>query len=140
MCLQYKPTVVACFCIHLACKWSRWEVKAKKDFDLVPEDFGNLMLPFQIPQSTEGKHWFQYVDKSVTMELLQKLTEEFLHIFDRCPSRLKSKMKSISASAQASRPVNIQIYFKIIFPFPFLQNNNFKGRPEKFVVVINIGW
>lgn len=27
MCLQYKPTVVACFCIHLACKWSRWEVK-----------------------------------------------------------------------------------------------------------------
>lgn len=26
MCLQYKPTVVACFCIHLACKWSRWEV------------------------------------------------------------------------------------------------------------------
>ena len=26
MCLQYKPTVVACFCIHLACKWSSWEV------------------------------------------------------------------------------------------------------------------
>lgn len=26
MCLQYKPTVVACFCIYLACKWSRWEV------------------------------------------------------------------------------------------------------------------
>jgi len=26
MCLQYKPTVVACFCIHLACKWSNWEV------------------------------------------------------------------------------------------------------------------
>lgn len=27
MCLQYKPTVVACFCIYLACKWSRWEVR-----------------------------------------------------------------------------------------------------------------
>lgn len=27
MCLQYKPSVVACFCIYLACKWSRWEVK-----------------------------------------------------------------------------------------------------------------
>lgn len=26
MCIQYRPTVVACFCIYLACKWSRWEV------------------------------------------------------------------------------------------------------------------
>jgi len=25
MCLQYKPTVVACFCIHLACKWGNWK-------------------------------------------------------------------------------------------------------------------
>lgn len=75
MCLQYKPTVVACFCIHLACKWSRWE----------------------IPQSNEGRHWFHYVDKTVTLDLLKQLTEEFLHIFDRCPTRLKSKMKSIRA-------------------------------------------
>lgn len=75
MCLQYKPTVVACFCIHLACKWSRWE----------------------IPQSNEGRHWFHYVDKTVTLDLLKQLTDEFLHIFDRCPTRLKSKMKSIRA-------------------------------------------
>lgn len=26
MCLQYKPTIVACVCVHLACKWSKWEV------------------------------------------------------------------------------------------------------------------
>ncbi|XP_046747132.1 cyclin-T isoform X2 [Diprion similis] len=76
MCLQYKPTVVACFCIHLACKWSNWE----------------------IPQSNEGKHWFWYVDRSVTSELLQQLTAEFLHIFDKCPSRLKKKIMSISAN------------------------------------------
>ncbi|XP_011301584.1 cyclin-T [Fopius arisanus] len=74
MCLQYKPTVVACFCIHLACKWSNWE----------------------IPQSNEGKHWFWYVDRTVTSELLQQLTVEFLHIFDRCPSRLKKKIMSMS--------------------------------------------
>ncbi|XP_011149787.2 cyclin-T isoform X2 [Harpegnathos saltator] len=80
MCLQYKPTVVACFCIHLACKWSNWE----------------------IPQSNEGKHWFWYVDKSVTSELLQQLTAEFLHIFDKCPSRLKKKIMSISASQSPS--------------------------------------
>ncbi|GBM85748.1 Cyclin-T1 [Araneus ventricosus] len=26
MCLQYKPTIVACVCIHLACKWSSYTV------------------------------------------------------------------------------------------------------------------
>nr|XP_018910648.1 PREDICTED: cyclin-T2-like [Bemisia tabaci]XP_018910649.1 PREDICTED: cyclin-T2-like [Bemisia tabaci]XP_018910650.1 PREDICTED: cyclin-T2-like [Bemisia tabaci] len=70
MCLQYKPTVVACFCIHLACKWSNWE----------------------IPQSNEGKPWFWYVDKTVTLQLLEQLTSEFLSIFDKCPSRLKKRI------------------------------------------------
>ncbi|XP_071446141.1 cyclin-T isoform X2 [Hetaerina americana] len=78
MCLQYKPTVVACFCIHLACKWSNW----------------------WIPQSSEGKEWFWYVDKTVTQKLLEGLTNEFLVIFDQCPSRLKMKIKSVSAAAQ----------------------------------------
>lgn len=72
MCLQYKPTVVACFCIHLACKWSNWE----------------------IPQSNEGKYWFYYVDKTVTQDLLEQLTDEFLVIFEKCPSRLKKKIKA----------------------------------------------
>nr|XP_024216458.1 cyclin-T [Halyomorpha halys] len=80
MCLQYKPTVVACFCIHLACKWSNWE----------------------IPQSNEGRPWFWYVDKSVTQELLEQLTEEFLVIFEKCPSRLKKKIMSLSSSSQHS--------------------------------------
>lgn len=47
-CLQYSPPVVACVCIHLACKWSNWE----------------------IPVSTDGKHWWEYVDATVTLELL----------------------------------------------------------------------
>ena len=47
-CLQYRPTVVACVCIHLACKWSNWE----------------------IPVSTDGKHWWEYVDRTVTLQLL----------------------------------------------------------------------
>lgn len=84
MCLQYKPTVVACFCIHLACKWSNWE----------------------IPQSNEGKPWFWYVDKSVTQELLEQLTEEFLVIFEKCPSRLKKKIMSLSSSSQHSSILN----------------------------------
>ncbi|XP_076234885.1 uncharacterized protein LOC143179500 isoform X2 [Calliopsis andreniformis] len=97
MCLQYKPTVVACFCIHLACKWSNWE----------------------IPQSTEGKHWFWYVDRSVTSELLQELTAEFLHIFDKCPSRLKRKIMSISANQSPS------------ISHPSLPNSPFDAEPRK---------
>ncbi|KAK9295726.1 hypothetical protein QLX08_010058 [Tetragonisca angustula] len=97
MCLQYKPTVVACFCIHLACKWSNWE----------------------IPQSTEGKHWFWYVDRTVTSELLQELTAEFLHIFDKCPSRLKRKIMSISANQSPS--IN----------HPSLPNSPFDAEPRK---------
>lgn len=74
MCIQYKPTVVACFCILVACKWSNWE----------------------IPLSNEKKEWFKYVDPTVTAELLQQLTEEFLVIFEACPSRLKEKIMAIA--------------------------------------------
>lgn len=59
-CLQYKPTVIACVCIHLACKWSNWE----------------------IPVSTDGKHWWQYVDSSVRLELLDG--ETFISHFYHC--------------------------------------------------------
>uniref|UniRef100_A0ABM0MVI0 Cyclin-T2-like n=1 Tax=Saccoglossus kowalevskii TaxID=10224 RepID=A0ABM0MVI0_SACKO len=69
-CLQYKPTCIACVCIHLACKWSSWE----------------------IPLSSDGKHWWEYVDSAVNKTLLNELTSEFVQIMDRCPSRLKRKI------------------------------------------------
>ncbi|XP_043939736.1 cyclin-T1 isoform X2 [Protopterus annectens] len=47
-CLQYPPSIVACVCIHLACKWSSWE----------------------IPVSNDDKHWWEYVDGDVNQELL----------------------------------------------------------------------
>ncbi|XP_056418214.1 cyclin-T1 isoform X2 [Hyla sarda] len=65
--LQYTPPVVACVCIHLACKWSNWE----------------------IPVSTDGKPWWEYVDVTVTLKLLDELTHEFLQILERTPNRLK---------------------------------------------------
>ncbi|GBP82744.1 Cyclin-T [Eumeta japonica] len=57
-----RPTVVARL-IHLASKWSNWA----------------------IPQSNEGKHWFFYVDHDCHSGALERLTAEFLHIFDKCP-------------------------------------------------------
>ncbi|KAF5893399.1 cyclin-T2-like, partial [Clarias magur] len=66
-CLQYRPTVVACVCIHLTCKWSKWK----------------------IPISSDGKHWWEYLDSTVTLQLLDQLTHEFLQILEKTPSRLK---------------------------------------------------
>lgn len=80
-CLQYKPTVIACVCIHLACKWSNWE----------------------IPVSTDGKNWWEYVDQSVTLELLDELTHEFLQILEKTPSRLK-RIRNWRASQAARKP------------------------------------
>lgn len=39
--------------------------------------------------STDGKHWWEYVDPTVTLELLDELTHEFLQILEKTPSRLK---------------------------------------------------
>ncbi|XP_068165332.1 cyclin-T2-like [Antennarius striatus] len=80
-CLQYRPTVVACVCIHLACKWSNWE----------------------IPVSTDGKHWWEYVDRTVTLHLLDELTHEFLQILEKAPSRLK-RIRNWRAIQAAKKP------------------------------------
>ncbi|NXP15346.1 CCNT1 protein, partial [Thinocorus orbignyianus] len=78
--LQYTPPVVACVCIHLACKWSNWE----------------------IPVSTDGKHWWEYVDGTVTLELLDELTHEFLQILEKTPNRLK-RIRNWQASQAAKK-------------------------------------
>ncbi|XP_003966543.1 cyclin-T2-like [Takifugu rubripes] len=80
-CLQYRPTVVACVCIHLACKWSNWE----------------------IPVSTDGKHWWEYVDCTVTLQLLDELTHEFLQILEKTPSKLK-RIRNWRANQAAKKP------------------------------------
>uniref|UniRef100_A0A8C7JRH3 Cyclin T2b n=1 Tax=Oncorhynchus kisutch TaxID=8019 RepID=A0A8C7JRH3_ONCKI len=80
-CLQHKPTVIACVCIHLACKWSNWE----------------------IPVSTDGKHWWEYLDRTVTLTLLDELTNEFLQILEKTPSRLK-RIRNWRATQAAKKP------------------------------------
>ncbi|KAG8452356.1 hypothetical protein GDO86_004237 [Hymenochirus boettgeri] len=79
--LQYTPPVVACVCIHLACKWSNWE----------------------IPVSTDGKPWWEYVDVTVTLKLLDELTHEFLQILEKTPSRLK-RIKNWRINQAAMKP------------------------------------
>lgn len=64
----------------------------------------------QIPQSMEGKDWFYYVDKNVSMELLDQLTDEFIAIYERSPARLKNKLSStIKDLTTSARSVRIHI-------------------------------
>ncbi|XP_064113023.1 cyclin-T2-like isoform X1 [Macrobrachium nipponense] len=81
MCLQYKPTVVACVCIYIVCTWSHYEIQSV----------------------SEGKDWFWYVDKTVTHELLETLTAEFLAILDKFPSRLKKVMNATQHSEDRAK-------------------------------------
>lgn len=61
------------------------------------------LLLFQIQRKTEGKDWFWYVDKTVTLELLETLTTEFLAILDKCPNRLKKIMNSSQFTEDRSK-------------------------------------
>ncbi len=40
-CLQYSPPIVACVCIHLACKWSNWEIP----FPQTANTGGSMLTP-----------------------------------------------------------------------------------------------
>ncbi|XP_067020938.1 cyclin-T1-like [Acropora muricata] len=74
LCLQYKPPVVACACIHLASKWSNWE----------------------IPQSNDGKDWWEYIDPSVNKSMLDDIAQDFLKVMEKCPNRLKRKINTVT--------------------------------------------
>merc|ERR1712012_361684 len=54
MCLRYPPTIVACVCIHLACKWSK----------------------YGIPISGEGKAWYTYVDPNANLDQIERQTKK----------------------------------------------------------------
>ncbi|XP_044162129.1 cyclin-T2-like [Bufo gargarizans] len=64
-CLQYKPSVIACVCIHLAYKLSKQEVCLKSN----------------------DKPWWEGVDETVTAQLLEELTNNFVDVLQTTPYR-----------------------------------------------------
>ncbi|XP_042567665.1 cyclin-T2b [Cyprinus carpio] len=74
-CLQHKPTVVACVCIHLACKWSNWEIPTNLTF----------------------------LKKIIMFSVSVDLTHEFLQILEKTPSRLK-RIRNWRANQAAKKP------------------------------------
>lgn len=41
--------------------------------------------------------WFYYVDKNVTVGLLDEMCNEFLRVLDKCPAKVKKLIKSSSS-------------------------------------------
>lgn len=76
MCLQYKPTVVACFCIYLVYKWNNSKV----------------------PLLNKTEEWYLDIDPSVSFQLLEKLTDELVEILERCPAEVRKKVMSIGGN------------------------------------------
>ncbi|CAG0882045.1 unnamed protein product [Cyprideis torosa] len=70
LCLQYRPTLIACVCVAISAKWAGWE----------------------IPLSHEGKEWFYYIDKDVTLADIEAVSLEFLAILKKYPSKLQKKV------------------------------------------------
>ncbi|XP_011306172.1 cyclin-T1-1-like [Fopius arisanus] len=73
MCLQYRPTAVACFCLQLACQWANWEIPPPKD----------------------ERPWFHHVDESLTQEFINHLIAKFRHNVGGYYPRLQEKIMSI---------------------------------------------
>ncbi|XP_063283341.1 cyclin-T2-like [Pelobates fuscus] len=107
LCLQYKPAVLACLSIHMACKWSRCEM----------------------PVSTKGKLWWQCVDQSVSPELLEQLSDEFLHIYQKTPNALR-RFRQWRPKKVSTKPKSGWTIGKFLL-IPLLANKPVTGIPAK---------
>ena len=62
MCLRYKPTTVACICLHMAFK----------------------RFSLSIERSSEGRDWWNYLDPNLKYETIDDITKEFVAIIEKC--------------------------------------------------------
>ena len=57
--------------------------------------------PLQIPKSSDNKHWWEYINSSVDLNMLNRVADEFLKIYESCPSKIKKKMLNQLKGKQA---------------------------------------
>ena len=56
-----------------------------------------FFIIIQVPLSSEGKRYWEYMDSSITEPFLNTIVNEFLKILNHCPSRLR-KLKNYRVS------------------------------------------
>lgn len=63
--------------------------------------FVMLMATSQIPKSSDDKHWWEYINSSVDLNMLNRVADEFLKIYESCPSKIRKKMLNQLKGKQA---------------------------------------
>lgn len=84
MCLKYKPTTVACICLHMAFK----------------------RFSLSIPRSKEGKDWWNYLDPNIKFDTIDDTTKEFVAIIEKCRKAFNKwvSVKNQQPESVESRP------------------------------------
>lgn len=93
MCLKYPATVVAAFCIDFTCKWRKFEVRNEKFKRVL-----GINWRFQFPETFNGKAWYKNIDENISKELLEQLSEEYMEILEKSPSKIKEKIEAIMSN------------------------------------------
>lgn len=86
-CVKFSSEKVACFCIYLACKWTR----------------------LKIPVSTEGMQWYEYVNHDIKEQELEEISKEYLEIFEKCSHKIKRKLGIEKTKSQEDASINPRI-------------------------------
>lgn len=73
MCLKYKPTTVACVCLHIAFK----------------------RFSLSIERSKEGKDWWYYLDQNLQFDTIEEITKEYVAIIEKCRTAFNKWVPSI---------------------------------------------
>ena len=60
-----------------------------------------LVATSQIPKSSDDKHWWEYINSSVDLNMLNRVADEFLKIYESCPSKIRKKMLNQLKGKQA---------------------------------------
>jgi hypothetical protein len=62
-CIKYPPKLIAAFCVYVGSLWAKWE----------------------IPLSIQGQPFYYYIDKNITLDMLEFMKEEFCTALNNTP-------------------------------------------------------
>ena len=89
-CIRYPPRLIAAFSIHLTSLWAKFKVKTSKTSRLTDLFFHSFLL--QLEDSIEGKPWYYYIHKNITLEMLEIMRLEFLRNAEIAPENFVSQL------------------------------------------------
>lgn len=85
MCLTYDPSTVACICIQLASK----------------------RIALDIGQSIEGKYWWSYLDPTLDMDKISKISKDYIEIIERHKQQFNRWMTHHTSASGGNKRIKL---------------------------------